>query len=333
YWTDIVCLSAGCHSVESQKKAVLPWLQYCLSLCRLPFCRVTEEGCSSLASALWSNPSHLRELDLSYNHPGHSGVKLLSCLFLWISLLLWAGLLTSTLACLNRVSVLDLLDERLSERPCQLDSCRLTETCCEVLASALRSNSSQLRELDLSDNDLQDSGVKLLSAGLGDSHCTLEILRSILLGLFHTVINTHSCRVTEEGCSSLASALRSNPSHLRELDLSYNHPGDSGVKLLSALLEDPSCNLEKLKKPVRPGRPKRIVWVCWECLAEASVRPSFNSHLWQNFNCIPGKVGDIESEWTLFRTSIVGAALQGCGCRVVVPVVAVTPVPDGGHQR
>ncbi|XP_072566779.1 NLR family CARD domain-containing protein 3-like isoform X2 [Paramormyrops kingsleyae] len=115
-----------------------------------------------------------------------------------------------------------------------LDSCRLTETCCEVLASALRSNSSQLRELDLSNNDLQDSGVKLLSAGLGDSHCTLEILR------------VSGCRVTEEGCYSLASALRSNPSHLRELDLSYNHPGDSGVKLLSALLEDPSCKLEKL---------------------------------------------------------------------------------------
>uniref|UniRef100_A0A3B3Q3A7 B30.2/SPRY domain-containing protein n=1 Tax=Paramormyrops kingsleyae TaxID=1676925 RepID=A0A3B3Q3A7_9TELE len=54
------------------------------------------------------------------------------------------------------------------------------------------------------------------------------------------------CRVTEEGCSSLASALRSNSSHLRELDLSYNHPGDSGVKLLSALLEDPKCKLEKL---------------------------------------------------------------------------------------
>ncbi|XP_048853237.1 stonustoxin subunit beta-like [Brienomyrus brachyistius] len=54
------------------------------------------------------------------------------------------------------------------------------------------------------------------------------------------------CRVTEEGCSSLASALRSNPSHLRELDLSYNHPGDSGLKLLSAVLEDPSCKLEKL---------------------------------------------------------------------------------------
>ncbi|XP_076745285.1 protein NLRC3-like [Maylandia zebra] len=41
-------------------------------------CLITEEGCTSLASALSSNPSHLRELDLSYNHPGDSGIKLLS---------------------------------------------------------------------------------------------------------------------------------------------------------------------------------------------------------------------------------------------------------------
>ncbi|XP_071256158.1 NLR family CARD domain-containing protein 3-like isoform X4 [Salvelinus alpinus] len=54
------------------------------------------------------------------------------------------------------------------------------------------------------------------------------------------------CGVTEEGCASLVSALRSNPSHMRELDLSYNHPGDSGVRLLSAVLEDPHCRLEKL---------------------------------------------------------------------------------------
>uniref|UniRef100_A0A669BRK9 NACHT domain-containing protein n=1 Tax=Oreochromis niloticus TaxID=8128 RepID=A0A669BRK9_ORENI len=41
-------------------------------------CLITEEGCTSLASALSFNPSHLRELDLSYNHPGDSGMKLLS---------------------------------------------------------------------------------------------------------------------------------------------------------------------------------------------------------------------------------------------------------------
>uniref|UniRef100_A0A3Q3J7B5 B30.2/SPRY domain-containing protein n=1 Tax=Monopterus albus TaxID=43700 RepID=A0A3Q3J7B5_MONAL len=45
---------------------------------RLSGCLVTEKGCDSLASALSSNPSYLRELDLSYNHPGASGVELLS---------------------------------------------------------------------------------------------------------------------------------------------------------------------------------------------------------------------------------------------------------------
>ncbi|XP_037829904.1 ribonuclease inhibitor-like [Kryptolebias marmoratus] len=49
-----------------------------LETLRLLGCLITEEGCASLASALSSNPSHLRELDLSYNHPGDSGVKLLS---------------------------------------------------------------------------------------------------------------------------------------------------------------------------------------------------------------------------------------------------------------
>ncbi|XP_056441355.1 NLR family CARD domain-containing protein 3-like [Gadus chalcogrammus] len=115
-----------------------------------------------------------------------------------------------------------------------LNACHLSERCCEALASVLSSNSSCLRELDLSTNDLKDSGVKLLSAGLGSPHCTLETLR--LTG----------CLVTQEGCASLASALSSNPSHLRELDLSYNHPGDSGAALLSAGLEDPRWRLDTL---------------------------------------------------------------------------------------
>ncbi|XP_064799575.1 NACHT, LRR and PYD domains-containing protein 3-like isoform X3 [Oncorhynchus masou masou] len=120
--------------------------------------------------------------------------------------------------------LLKLLAVITSCRCALLNRCNLTKNCCVALASALtpRSNTSHLRKLDLSDNNLQDSGVQKLSDRLNDPQCKLETLGLSL------------CGVTEKGCAYLASALRSNPSHLKELDLSYNHPGDSGVKLLSA---------------------------------------------------------------------------------------------------
>uniref|UniRef100_A0A8K9X6M7 B30.2/SPRY domain-containing protein n=1 Tax=Oncorhynchus mykiss TaxID=8022 RepID=A0A8K9X6M7_ONCMY len=148
--------------------------------------------------------------------------------------------------------LLRLLPVVKSSRAALLSGCGVTEEGCASLVSALESNPSHLRELDLSNNDLQDSGVKLLSAGLGNPHCKLETLR------------LSGCLVTEEGCASLVSALRSNPSHLRELDLSYNHPGDSGVRLLSAGLEDPHCRLEKLnvehggENRMKPGLRKYV---------------------------------------------------------------------------
>ncbi|KAK9969984.1 hypothetical protein ABG768_028125 [Culter alburnus] len=119
-------------------------------------------------------------------------------------------------------------------RKALLASCNLTGQCCEIVASALQSSNSCLRELDLSNNDLRDSGVKLLSAGLKSPNCKLEILR------------LSGCMLTEKSCCYLASALSSNPSHLRELDLSYNHPGQSGVKNLSDALNNPKCTLELL---------------------------------------------------------------------------------------
>lgn len=60
----------------------------------------------------------------------------------------------------------------------RLDSCTLSEISCASLASALSSNPSHLKELNLSKNNLQDSGVKLLSIGLENPHCKLKILRS-----------------------------------------------------------------------------------------------------------------------------------------------------------
>ncbi len=55
------------------------------------------------------------------------------------------------------------------------------------------------------------------------------------------------CGVTDEGCAALASALRSNPSHLRELDLSLNKLRHTDVKLLSDLKDNPHYKLETLK--------------------------------------------------------------------------------------
>uniref|UniRef100_A0A8C1V4E0 Uncharacterized protein n=1 Tax=Cyprinus carpio TaxID=7962 RepID=A0A8C1V4E0_CYPCA len=110
----------------------------------------------------------------------------------------------------------------------------LSEHHCEIVSSALQSSNCILRELDLSNNDLQDSGVKCISDGLKSQNCQLQILR------------LSGCMVSEEGCGYPSSALSSNPSHLRELDLSYNHPGDSGIKLLNHKLEDPKYKLQIL---------------------------------------------------------------------------------------
>ncbi|XP_063051813.1 NACHT, LRR and PYD domains-containing protein 12-like [Engraulis encrasicolus] len=122
-------------------------------------------------------------------------------------------------------------------RTVKLGLCDLTDSSCSSLAAALRSNSSSLRHLDLSENErLGDSGVTLLSTGLEYPNCRLETLE------------LQMCNLQDSSCSSLAAALSSNSSSLRHLDLSKNRQlSDSGVKLLSTGLEHPNCRLETLE--------------------------------------------------------------------------------------
>ncbi|XP_030576896.1 protein NLRC3-like, partial [Archocentrus centrarchus] len=182
----------------------------------------------------------------------------------------------------------------------------------------LSSRSSKLRELDLSNNNLKDSGIKSLSVGLKTPQCRLKILSrrrvesplqlrdkllaqveesnylgvlfmshgrrereidkwiwavSAVMRMLHWAIMLKKelstkgkllsdCMIREEGCASLAAVLKSNPTHLRELDLSDNDLQDLGVTSLSVGLKTPHCRLKILRldhggeKRIKPGLRK-----------------------------------------------------------------------------
>uniref|UniRef100_A0A3P9CXM4 NACHT domain-containing protein n=1 Tax=Maylandia zebra TaxID=106582 RepID=A0A3P9CXM4_9CICH len=117
----------------------------------------------------------------------------------------------------------------------RLKACHLSETHCEVVASALKSDNSNLVELDMTGNKLQDSGLNILSAGLSSPDCRLETLR------------LQRCSLSEISCDHLLPALQCNPSHLKHLDLSTNNLQDSGVEQLCVYLKTSDCRLETLR--------------------------------------------------------------------------------------
>nr|XP_055053434.1 NACHT, LRR and PYD domains-containing protein 12-like [Misgurnus anguillicaudatus] len=224
---------------------VLKESQCKLEILRLCGCNITAEGCVDLTSALRSNPSHLRDLDLSKNNLGDSGVKLIS--------------------------------DVLKNPQCKLEKlwlteCIITNEGCAALTSALRSNPSHLRDLNLSGNKFGDSGVKLISDVLKNPQCKLEILR------------LNDCNITAKGCHALTSALRSNPSHLIHLELIGNNLGDSGVKVFSDVLKNPQCKLNKLWLG-------RCNITAEGCVALSSALRSNSSHL-RELHLSANKFGD-----------------------------------------
>lgn len=258
-----------------------------LTVLRLPYCGVTKAGCSALASALKSSPCPLTVLDLSHNELHDCGLEevcgflqsthcvlqilgLNSCSFSEGGCCALGSALKSNPSHLRQMDLssnelkdagLEHLCGFLQSPECRLEvlglkCCSLTEESCSALAAALKSSPS-LRTLDLTENSLHDRGVNQLCAFLQSSQ-------------LHT-LRLRCCCVTEDGCSALASALVSNPSHLLQLDLSYNKILDSGVQQLCGFLQNPDCQLRALRSvpllPLSPGHRGNYCASYCVCLA------------------------------------------------------------------
>ncbi|XP_050950097.1 NACHT, LRR and PYD domains-containing protein 3 isoform X2 [Labeo rohita] len=150
----------------------------------------TKKHCDILVPFLTSPNSRLIHLDLSHNSLGLSALKKLSRAF--------------------------------CDRKCQIQMLNLSHNDLHSqdmdLIKDVLSNVN-LKILDLSDNNLEDEGVKILSAGLRSAKCHLEVLK------------LSGCQI-KEGVLKLLSSLKGS---LRELDLQYNDLGSITEKKVHQL--------------------------------------------------------------------------------------------------
>ncbi|XP_057182573.1 uncharacterized protein LOC130549384 isoform X6 [Triplophysa rosa] len=271
-------------------------------------CSIGEEGYKSLCSAVRSNPeSHLIDLDLRGNDPGETGVKLIyqltqdhkcslktvrflkscaaeeACDYLCKALDVYPLLLKELNLSHNKLGDLDgeklsalLMDSHSKVTKIILNNCELTENQCSALAAVL-SCKTLVKEMNLNNSRLMDSGLKHICDKLKNPQCHLQIL------------NVSECSIGEEGYKSLCSAVRSNPeSHLIDLDLRGNDPGETGVKLIYQLTQDHKCSLKTVRFLKSCAAEEACDYLC----KALDVYPL----LLKELNLSHNKLGDLDGE-------------------------------------
>ncbi|XP_043965470.1 NLR family CARD domain-containing protein 3-like [Gambusia affinis] len=188
------------NTSESGRVRLVPAVRNCRKA-RLGGCLLHQDECKVLASALKSNPD-LTELEINeiiIDEGGESDLK----------------------------PLVEILESSVSKvKNLRLNLCRLSETSWTSLFSALKSKQTHLTELNMTGTNLKDSGLKDLCGFLQTEGCRLETL-----GL-------QSCWLSKISCDYLASALKSNSLHLKELDLRGNDLNYSDVQQLKDLVDD-----------------------------------------------------------------------------------------------
>ncbi|KAM4642292.1 NACHT, LRR and PYD domains-containing protein 3-like [Discoglossus pictus] len=181
-----------------------PGLMKCSEI-KLHHCDMTSSCCKDLHRVMITSRA-LIKLDLRWNELGDSGVKLLCD---------------------------GLKHPNCTVQELRLERCGLTLSCCKDLHNVITTNRSLIK-MDLRENKLGDSGVKLLCDGLKHPDCTLQ-----KLGL-------ECCALTSSCGADLQDVITTNRS-LIKLKLSSNNLGDSGIKVLCDGLKGPYCTLQKLR--------------------------------------------------------------------------------------
>ena len=77
---------------------------------------------------------------------------------------------------------------------------------------------------------------------------------------------------------------------------------------------------------------KRQNRIQWEALADEAVRCNFAENIDQIFSRLPPKKADIEAEWSLFRTAILGAATETCGVKRIGPTICQKRTAWRNHE-